>query len=76
MARGLDRTLYCHQQAAECASAAAMTSLPEVREAYLNIERGWLELAPDVESNETVPTTRPSGNRGRPLRELSKNTPK
>jgi hypothetical protein len=54
MARGLDRTLYCRQQAAECASAAAKTSLPEAREAYLNMERAWLELAPDVKSNEKL----------------------
>jgi hypothetical protein len=54
VARSLDRTLYCRQQAAECASAATMTSLPEVREAYLNMERAWLELAPDVENNEKV----------------------
>ena len=51
MTQSPNRTLYCRQQAAECASAAAMTSLPEVREAYLNMERAWLELAPDVESN-------------------------
>jgi hypothetical protein len=55
MARSINRTLYCRLQAAECASAAAVTSLPEVREAYLNMERAWLELAPDVESNERLP---------------------
>jgi hypothetical protein len=54
MARGQDRTLYCRQQAAECASAAAMTSLPEVRDAYLNMERAWLELAPELEGVEKL----------------------
>lgn len=47
-----DRTLYCRRQAAECATAAATTSLPEVRDAYLNMERAWLELAPELENSE------------------------
>jgi hypothetical protein len=49
-----NRTEYCHQQAAECETAATNTALPEVREAYLNIAKAWLQLAPDVASNQTV----------------------
>jgi hypothetical protein len=53
MPRTSKRTQYCHQQAAECASAAMTTTLSEAREAYLNMEQAWLQLAPDVDSNQT-----------------------
>ena len=44
------RTAYCEQQAAESALAATTAILPEIREAYLNIERAWLHLAPEIAS--------------------------
>jgi hypothetical protein len=44
------RTAYCRQQAAECALAATTAILGEVRQAYLNIEQAWLQLAPDIDS--------------------------
>ena len=43
------RTAYCRQQAAECALAATTAVLGEVRQAYLNIEQAWLQLAPDID---------------------------
>jgi hypothetical protein len=46
-----NRTTYCRQQAAECALAATTAILGEVRQAYLNIERAWLQLAPDINSD-------------------------
>ena len=46
------RTAYCHQQAAECASAATTAILGEVRQAYLNIEQAWLQLAPDIDGDK------------------------
>jgi hypothetical protein len=52
MPRSTTRTAYCHQQAAECASAATTTAVAEIREAYLNMQQAWLQLAPDVESNQ------------------------
>jgi hypothetical protein len=54
MARTNDRTAYCHRQAAECASAAAATTLSEAREAYLNMQQAWLQLAPDLASNPSA----------------------
>lgn len=48
-----DRTAYCHRQAAKCASAAAATTLPEAREAYLNMQRAWLHLAPDLSDKQS-----------------------
>jgi hypothetical protein len=47
------RTAYCEQQAAECALAATAAILPEIREAYLNIERAWLHLAPEMDSSRS-----------------------
>ena len=44
------RTTYCHQQAAECALAATTVVSGEIKEAYLNIERAWLQLAPEIDS--------------------------
>jgi hypothetical protein len=44
------RATYCHQQAAECALAATTVVSGEIKEAYLNIERAWLQLAPEIDS--------------------------
>ena len=48
------RTTYCRQQAAECALAATTAILSEIKEAYLNIEQAWLQLAPDIDSGSTL----------------------
>jgi hypothetical protein len=47
------RTAHCEQQAAECALAATTAILPGIREAYLNIERAWLHLAPEIDSSRS-----------------------
>jgi hypothetical protein len=46
-----NRTTYCRQQAAECALAATTAILGEVRQAYLNMEQAWLQLAPNINSD-------------------------
>jgi hypothetical protein len=33
--------------------AATTAILPEIREAYLNIERAWLHLAPEIDSSRS-----------------------
>jgi hypothetical protein len=48
-----NRIAYCRRQAAECALAATTAKLGEIREAYLNIEQAWLQLAPDIDSGKT-----------------------
>jgi hypothetical protein len=54
-ARATDkRTAYCRQQAAECASAATIAILSDVRQAYLNIEQAWLQLAPDIHGSRAA----------------------
>jgi hypothetical protein len=49
MPRPNERTDHCRAQAAKCASAAAATAIMDVREAYLNLEQGWLQLVPEIE---------------------------
>jgi hypothetical protein len=62
MARSSERTAYCRKQAAECAAAAIATALAEVKEAYLNLEQGWLKLAPEVEQPKPFSLIRESNN--------------
>ena len=56
MPRTLGRTEYCRKQAAECAAAATASALPDVKEAYLNLEQAWLQLAPELEGGLNVST--------------------
>ena len=44
------RSEYCRGQAAQCAHSANSVALPDVKEAYLNLEQGWLQLALEFES--------------------------
>jgi|GEM_PF-6907245 hypothetical protein len=53
MPRTSERTEYCRQQALECAAAAAATTIANIREAYLNLEQGWVGLAPDIADSPT-----------------------
>ncbi len=43
------QTAYYRRQASACATAASATAIAEVKEAYVNLEQGWLCLAPKVE---------------------------
>jgi hypothetical protein len=52
MSRHIDPTAYCRRQAAECARRALEATLAEVREAYVNLEQGWLQLAPETSDNQ------------------------
>jgi len=46
---------YCRGQAAQCATAATAAALMEIREAYLNLEQGWMELAREFEEMPELP---------------------
>jgi hypothetical protein len=46
MSRRINPTTYCRRQAAECARRALEAMLAEVREAYVDLEQGWLQLVP------------------------------
>ena len=50
--RPAPRTVYCRRQADECAAAASKTSLPDLKEAYVNLEQAWLQLAPEWENDK------------------------
>jgi hypothetical protein len=46
-----EQTAYYRQQASSCATAALTTAIDEVKQAYLDLEQGWLCLAPKVETS-------------------------
>lgn len=46
-----ERTAYYRQQASACATAALTTAIAELRQAYLDLEQGWLCLAPKIEAS-------------------------
>jgi hypothetical protein len=77
MSRHIDPGTYCRRQAAECARRALEATLTEVREAYVNLEQGWLRLAPETNENEEASveseparrsTSAPGGARSRSAR--------
>lgn len=49
MLRHLERSEYCRRQADDCASRAATTKLPEIKDAYHQLELGWRQLVPDFD---------------------------
>jgi len=60
MPRHTERTTYCRQQAVECARAASDSIIAEVKEAYLNLEQGWLKLAPELADSPPPSTSEES----------------
>ncbi len=46
-----DRMAYYRQQASACATAALATAIAEVQQAYLDLEQGWLCLAPKAKES-------------------------
>ena len=55
-----ERSTQCRRQAAECAQAASHTGIAEVKEAYLNLEQAWLQLAPEL-GDAPQPSTERTG---------------
>jgi hypothetical protein len=45
-----ERTAYYRTQADACAAAAAAAAEPNVKEAYVHLEQGWLCLAPKADA--------------------------
>jgi hypothetical protein len=45
---------YQAQQAAQCAAAATATAIAEIKDAYLNLEPGWLHLSPKSPDDQTI----------------------
>ena len=51
-----ERATYCRQEASACAQAALTTVIIEIKQAYLDLEQGWLSLAPKVVENTDAAT--------------------
>ena len=45
------RTTFYRQEASACATAALTTSIAEIKQAYLELEQGWLCLTPKPENS-------------------------
>jgi len=45
-----ERAAYYRQQACACAASALTTAIAEVKQAYLDLQQGWLCLAPKAET--------------------------
>ena len=48
------RATFYRQEASACATAALATSIAEIKQAYLELEQGWLCLTPKPENNSAV----------------------
>jgi len=44
-----DRSAYCRDQAQQCALRSSHAVIPEIRDAYLQLELGWRQLVPDFD---------------------------
>jgi hypothetical protein len=55
-----DKDKYRQKQAAECHVAAEATTFSEVKQAFLHLEQGWLQLLPeaDLQQISSVPANR------------------
>jgi len=49
-----ERLAQYRQEAATCARAALTTAIAEIKQAYLDLEQGWLCLAPKSENSSAV----------------------
>jgi len=49
-----DRTAHYRQEASACATAALKTTIAEIKQAYLDLEQGWLCLAPKPENSSAI----------------------
>ena len=67
MRRTVRRTEYCRKQAEECAAAAAASPLADVKEAYLNLELAWLQLAPELGESVNSSINGQASARNKPL---------
>jgi hypothetical protein len=46
----------CYEHAEECARRAKFAATLQLRDDYLNLERGWIKLARSTQANERLPT--------------------
>jgi hypothetical protein len=46
---------YYAEQAAKCAAAALITTIAEIKQAYLDLEQGWRQLIPESADRAGAP---------------------
>ncbi len=49
--KDIERAAQYRREASVCATAAATSAIAEIKQAYLELEQGWLCLAPKTETN-------------------------
>lgn len=49
--KDIERAAQYRHEASVCATAAAASAIAEIKQAYLELEQGWLCLAPKTETN-------------------------
>jgi hypothetical protein len=64
----IERTEYYRQEASACAAAAVTTASAEIKQAYLELEQGWLCLTPKhKEGLDQLPDVRRSDDDAKPI---------
>ena len=65
--KSIERTEYYRQEASACAAAAVTTAVAEIKQAYLELEQGWLCLTPKrKEGLDEVPDAQRSNGNAKP----------
>ena len=49
-----NRSTYCRDQAEECALRSSLAAVPEIRDAYLQLELGWRQLVADFDPAPSI----------------------
>jgi hypothetical protein len=61
--KDVERADYYRQEASTCARAALTSAIADIKQAYLELEQGWLSLAPKPkESLDDLSVAEPGGN--------------
>jgi hypothetical protein len=60
--KSIERTEYYRQEASACAAAAVTTAIAEIKQAYLELEQGWLCLKRKEGPDELPGAQRSDGN--------------
>lgn len=48
----VERAAHYRREASACAAAALASAIAEIKQAYLDLEQGWLCLAPKASAND------------------------
>lgn len=62
--KDIEQVEHYRQQASACGAAALRTPIPDIRQAYLELEQGWLCLSPKPKKSSDDSTEFRSANGG------------